>query len=272
MEPFYDRDGVTVYHGDSVEVLRQLPEASVHAIVTDPPYGLEFMGQEWDAPWRSAADDPDAGFGRVRGPGSEARAFQAWCESWARECLRVLTPGGHIAAFGGSRTWHRLAAGIEDAGFEVRDSFAWFYGTGFPKSRNVTDAMQAYLADDRGPVDGIRPGVYEVTAYLRAARDAAGWGNKQIDALFGTTGMAGHWTSKTSQPAVPSVRQWEVLKDALGMGDAVDHLVRELASTERPEDWGTRDRSDERFLASLRDDPEVDTEPHGWGDRAEACL
>jgi site-specific DNA-methyltransferase (adenine-specific) len=114
---WFEGEGVTVYHGDCVEVMRELADGSVHAVVTDPPYGLEFMGREWDR------------FAPLE--------FEQWCELWARECLRILKPGGHLLAFGGSRTWHRLAAGIEDAGFEIRDSIAWLYGSGFPKSRNL---------------------------------------------------------------------------------------------------------------------------------------
>lgn len=100
-----------VIHGDSIGVMRRMPEASIDAIVTDPPYGLGFMGKVWD-------DLP---------PGEE----------WARECLRVLKPGGHLLAFGGTRTWHRLAVAIEDAGFEIRDSIAWMYGEGMPKAKAV---------------------------------------------------------------------------------------------------------------------------------------
>lgn len=107
MNPFHTTDTVTLHHGDCLDVIREIPDASVDAVVTDPPYGLGFMGKAWD-------DLP---------PGEE----------WARECLRVLKPGGHLLAFGGSRTWHRLAAAVEDAGFEIRDSIAWLYGSGFSK-------------------------------------------------------------------------------------------------------------------------------------------
>jgi hypothetical protein len=100
---------VTVIHGDCIEVMRTLPADSIDSIVTDPPYGLGFMGKAWDA----------------LPPGLE----------WAEECLRVLKPGGHLLAFGGTRTWHRLAVAIEDAGFEIRDSIAWMYGTGMPKGK-----------------------------------------------------------------------------------------------------------------------------------------
>jgi hypothetical protein len=111
-----------VIHGDCIEEMRAMPDATIDAIVTDPPYGLGFMGKAWD-------DLP---------PGEE----------WARECLRVLKPGGHLLAFGGSRTWHRLAVAVEDAGFEIRDSIAWLYGSGFPKSHNVGKALVKAGADE----------------------------------------------------------------------------------------------------------------------------
>ena len=106
-----------VIHGDCIETMNQLPPESVDAIVTDPPYGLSFMSAKWDA----------------TPPGVQ----------WAEACYRVLKPGGHIAAFGGTRTWHRLAVAIEDAGFEMRDSLAWLYGSGFPKSHNVGKSTES---------------------------------------------------------------------------------------------------------------------------------
>ena len=111
--------------GDCIEQMRTLEADSVDAIVTDPPYGLEFMGKDWD------------GFGTPLG-------FQTWTEQWAREALRVLKPGGHLLAFGGTRMYHRLAAGIEDAGFEIRDTLMWLYGSGFPKSHNLKDKWQGW--------------------------------------------------------------------------------------------------------------------------------
>lgn len=101
---------VRVLTGDCRDVLATLPEASVDSVVTDPPYGWRFMGRKWDY------DIPSV-------------------EIWA-EVLRVLKPGGHLLSFCGTRTQHRMAVNIEDAGFEIRDMISWVYGSGFPKSRN----------------------------------------------------------------------------------------------------------------------------------------
>jgi DNA modification methylase len=138
--------------GDCRDLLRELPENSVDAIVTDPPYGLEFMGKEWDrlAGDRRQPGDPTfhkSGVGQfdratVRyGYDVDMHAMQDWHYSWAVEAFRVLKPGGHLLAFGGTRTFHRLACAIEDAGFEVRDTLCWLHGQGFPKGLNVQQAM-----------------------------------------------------------------------------------------------------------------------------------
>lgn len=140
--PYYQDDSVRVFHGDCIEVLnydelgydyrlgygttRAFPDNSVDAVITDPPYELGFMGKQWDG---------------------SGIAFDV--ELW-RECLRVLKPGGHLLAFGGSRTWHRMACAIEDAGFELRDSIAWLYGSGFPKSLDVSKAIDKAAGHWRG--------------------------------------------------------------------------------------------------------------------------
>ena len=106
--------------GNCLDLLAKLPDNSVDSIVTDPPYELGFMGKAWD----------NSGI---------AYSVQLWTE-----CLRVLKPGGHLLAFGGSRTYHRLACAVEDAGFEVRDQIMWLYGSGFPKSLNLKDEWQGW--------------------------------------------------------------------------------------------------------------------------------
>ena len=111
-------EAVMLYLDDCLDTLRTLPDNSVDSIVTDPPYGLSFMGKRWDY------DVPSV-------------------EIWA-ECLRVLKPGGHLLAFAGTRTQHRMAVRIEDAGFEIRDMIAWVYSQGFPKSRNLEGDWQGW--------------------------------------------------------------------------------------------------------------------------------
>jgi site-specific DNA-methyltransferase (adenine-specific) len=107
-----------LHHGNCLDILRTMPDCSVDAVVTDPPYGLSFMAKKWDY------DVPST-------------------EIWA-ECLRVLKPGGYLLAFAGTRTQHRMAVRIEDAGFEIRDMLAWMYGSGFPKSHNLDGEHQGW--------------------------------------------------------------------------------------------------------------------------------
>lgn len=147
----------TLYLGDCMEIMRQLPDSSVDSVVTDPPYGIRFMGKAWDGAdiearaerRRSfASHAPDAGpngghkslaaeAGKYELTPAAMRAFQQFSEEWAREAFRVLKPGGFVLSFASARTYHRMASGIEDAGFEVRDQIMWLFGSGFPKSRNL---------------------------------------------------------------------------------------------------------------------------------------
>lgn len=126
---------VEILHGDCLEVLRGMADASVDSIVTDPPYGLSFMGNRWDY------DVPSE-------------------EIW-RGCLRVLKPGGHLLAFAGTRTQHRMAVRIEDAGFEIRDMIAWVYGSGFPKSHNLDGKWKGWGT-------ALKPALEPVTMARRA--------------------------------------------------------------------------------------------------------
>lgn len=112
-----------IIQGNCLDKLKELPDNSVDAVVTDPPYGLSFMGKKWDY------DVPSV-------------------EIWA-ECLRVLKPGGYLLAFAGTRTQHRMAVRIEDAGFEIRDMIAWVYGSGFPKSLNIGKAVDKIQGNER---------------------------------------------------------------------------------------------------------------------------
>ena len=185
-EPYHQDESVTLYHGDCIDVMRSLPDASIDAIVTDPPYGLGFMGREWD-------DLP---------PGLP----------WAAECLRVLKPGGHLLAFGGSRTWHRLAVAVEDAGFEVRDSIAWLYGSGFPKSRNLDGEWQGWGTALKPAFEPIVVGRKPLAGTVAANVLTHGTGALNIDAcrVGSATGLqrperrgkgdAGGWADYAQEP------------------------------------------------------------------------
>ena len=204
MDPMIEVAGARVFLGDCVEVMRSLPDNSVDSIVTDPPYGLEFMGKEWDAPWKKSGNfagnveptsDSAGGVSayasaRVRySRGPEAMVgFQLWATEWAVECLRVLKPGGHILAFGGSRTWHRLAVAVEDAGFELRDSIAWIYGSGFPKSLDVSKAIDKKAGAER-----------EVVGYnekVNVYSDRHAFGESQVGEPYGKSPITSATTSE----------------------------------------------------------------------------
>jgi len=142
--------------GDCLEVMRTLADNTVDSVVTDPPYGIRFMGKAWDgqdierraADRRAAASsDPQAtDMGGHKSTAAEAGkydlspaamlAFQAFSEDWAREAFRVLKPGGYLLTFASTRTYHRMTCGVEAAGFEIRDQIGWVFGSGFPKSHN----------------------------------------------------------------------------------------------------------------------------------------
>lgn len=190
-------EGVKLIHGDCLEVLKWMPDSSVDSIVTDPPYGLSFMGKKWDY------DVPEQ-------------------DIW-EECLRVLKPGGHLLAFAGTRTQHRMAVRIEDAGFEIRDMIAWVYGSGFPKSMDVSkaiDKMDAAKTQERRRL--------EFTAWVRSQ----GVTSRQIDEATGTN-MGGHYTTAASQPAIMTRNHLEACR----------HLFRDV-----PE-WVERE-ADQRTVES----------------------
>jgi site-specific DNA-methyltransferase (adenine-specific) len=128
-----------IIHGECLEKMKEMADNSVDAIVTDPPYGLSFMGKKWDY------DVPSQ-------------------EIW-EECLRVLKPGGYLLAFAGTRTQHRMAVRIEDAGFEIRDMIAWIYGSGFPKSHNIGKAIDKAegTSDWEGWGTALKPALEPIT-------------------------------------------------------------------------------------------------------------
>lgn len=165
-------DDVTLYCGDCLEVMAEMEANSVDAVITDPPYGLQFMGKEWDH-------------------GVPREAF------W-REALRVAKPGAWLLAFGGTRTFHRLMVAIEDAGWEIRDTVMWVYGSGFPKSHNVSKAIDKMYGAEREVV-----GVVQKLA--SAANVHKGW---ERPWAYDEKGEPKR-TMDITAPATPESKQWD---------------------------------------------------------------
>lgn len=172
--------------GDCLEVLAGLPDNSVDSIVTDPPYGLSFMGKRWDYDVPSVA---------------------IW-----EQCLRVLKPGGHLLAFAGTRTQHRMAVRIEDAGFEIRDMIAWVYGSGFPKSLDVSKAIDKAAGAEREVMGRSKNGIAGGSG-KHAGQDAAYGFAKQF---------------AITAPATDAARQWS------GWGTALKPALEPITMARKP--------------------------------------
>ena len=143
--------------GDCLDKLKELDDNSVDSIVTDPPYGLGFMGKDWDTFDKSQfGKQGEEGENDLKNkknfkilPRYNTDGLYQFTKDWATECYRVLKPGGHILSFAGSRTYHKICMGIEDAGFEIRDQIMWIYGSGFPKSLNIGKGVDKKLGNKR---------------------------------------------------------------------------------------------------------------------------
>jgi len=130
--------------GDCIEEMKKLPENSIDTIITDPPYGLEFMGKEWDsfrATRKTKSQVHSLGTGMKAPTAKEMTNFQIWFQEVATEMLRVAKPGATLLCFGGTRTYHRLACAIEDAGWIIKDCIMWIYGSGFPKATDISKQL-----------------------------------------------------------------------------------------------------------------------------------
>lgn len=198
----------TLHLGDCLNVLKTLPDNSVDAIVTDPPYGLKFMNKHWDY---------------------DVPSVDIW-----KEALRVLKPGGHLLSFGGTRTYHRMAVNIEDAGFEIRDQIQWIYGSGFPKSHNISKAIDKMAGAEREVVATIKK------AHISQANTNEGWSRPSHLNADGTHKT----TMDITAPATPKAKQWEGWGSSLKPANEPICLARKplengLTIAENVLKWGT---------------------------------
>lgn len=225
-------DGKVILHcGDCLEVLATLPDNHFDSVVCDPPYGLEFMGKAWDGAdgFRRSLNLLDAGresvMGRMSQKAPEYKAghlFQEWCEAWAAQVLRVLKPGGFMVAFSSTRTYHRMTCAIEDAGFEVRDMIAWMYGSGFPKSLNVSKAIDKEAGAERSKVRHDKPRNPKATGGGRDGMEGATrpWIEKAME--------VGYHELDSDIPATPAAEKWQ------GWGTALKPAIEPICLARKP--------------------------------------
>lgn len=233
---------VRILQGDCREVMRTLPDASVDSIVTDPPYGLGFMGKAWDSSFvpgdsamrrRPEMDAVNAGASRQGGrqracadyqkrQAMDMREFQAWCEEWATEALRVVKPGGHLLAFSGTRTYHRMVCAIEDAGFEIRDQLQWIYASGFPKSMNLDNLRGDAICGCGDAKTQPDPGSAQRTPSAAACESAA-QAERAVRSLF---------DADVSPPDDVGDERWQVLQPSVSEQSAPSSEWQQLSNSE----------------------------------------
>jgi hypothetical protein len=261
-----------LHHGDCLDVLKTLADCSVDAIVTDPPYGL---GKEPD-PVKVMAAWVSQGYFEVEGSGFMGKKWDAFVPQpiiW-KEVFRVLKPGGHLLAFAGTRTQDWMAMSLRFAGFEIRDMIAWVYGSGFPKSMDLSKAI-----DKRG---GNIPWQAEFAEHLRAIKPA-GMRATEISSHVANGSKSnfwGHFIDTKCQPLLPTLEQYRKLRELLPIDPAWDqHFLpeaeREVVGKKRtgdPVSW---------YAESVRGDGVVDiTAPateaakqwEGWGTALKPAL
>lgn len=220
---------VTLHAGNCLDRIKDIPDASIDAVCTDPPYALvsitKRFGKQGAAPCvvpegkSGAYVRASAGFmGKAWDVGDVAFAVEFWSEVY-----RVLKPGGHVLAFGGTRTVHRLTCAIEDAGFEIRDMVAWLYGSGFPKSHDVSKGIDKARKDNAD--------WQAVGAWLKASRLSAGFTAKALCAAIGAHGEKNNGGAVSNWElglSCPTWEQWQSLKIVLNFDDDMEAEVWRL--------------------------------------------
>lgn len=184
--------------GDCIEKMQEFDDNSIDALVSDPPYGLAFMNKEWDD--------------------FKPHAFQEFSFQWGEQALRVLKPGAWLLAFSGTRTYHRMVCGLEDAGFTIKDQLAWMYGSGFPKSLDISKAIDK------------TPHIKYVTEFKKWLNDQIKHSNKnqnQINEECGFTATSyGRYDANDGWAVnIPSKEKWKMMKKIIGFSNEYDWII-----------------------------------------------
>jgi len=201
----YAENQIKLYNDDALERLDKMDASSVDVVITDPPYGLAFLDQDWDS--------------------FEPKEYQDWCKKWGEKVLRVLKPGGHLLSFSGNRTHHRLFTGLEDAGFEVRDTLTWHYSSGFPKAQDVGKNIDRWYSAEEIVEER------EVCEWLREAIEESSKSFEDVAEHMDVTKaqVASHWACapRHTQPQLPSQKQLGQILDFIeyDLEDAPDDIV-----------------------------------------------
>lgn len=219
---------VEVLHGDCREILKTIADCSIDSVVTDPPYALVSIGKRFGSP---DARLPNNGGPMANQYNRVARGFMgkewdtgetAFDPAFWAEVLRVLKPGGHIVAFSGTRTYHRMTCAIEDSGFEIRDQIGWIYGSGFPKSHDVSKGIDRIAGR-------IGKATEDIKQQLRLAHEASGQTLLQLNEICGFEASGYFRQSSTWATVLPSADKWPILRDALNLPKSIDALFSEAA-------------------------------------------
>ena len=234
--------------GDSVDKLKELDDNSIDSIVTDPPYGLSFMGKKWD--------------------------YDVPSQEIFEECLRVLKPGGYLLSFAGSRTYHRMAVRVEDAGFEIRDQIMWIYGSGFPKSMNIGKAMDKVQGNERevvgkkgGKIDFSKTKKGDTSFYETA------WDNKdyvELEITKGNSEWEGWGTAlkPAHEPIVMArkpLSEKTVVNNVLEWGTGGINIDASRVGTTTKTNGGKANKENNRIAANGGYVNDVSSQEHNYG-------
>jgi len=224
--------------GDCLEEMKELERNSIDSVVTDPPYALAFMGKDWDS--------------------LKPKEYQEFSQEWGEQALRVLKPGAYLLAFSGTRTYHRMVVGLEEAGFEIKDQIEWLYGSGFPKSLDISKAVDSHLdKEDEREVVGEKE--------LWGHNTGKGRGGQYANDYAPKTGK--REKQDITAPATPEARKWN------GWGTALKPAHEPIVLAQKPREGTYAENVLEYGVGGLNiDESRIKTKgekPRGSGNEAE---